>query len=111
MNPFYALQNEGMGTRFQQAIPQQFLLQNNPDRFGQPISKFTFSETPFPQQASATNNIQDTFQRLPSQQEVLLNNQFFPSNNNDLLQDNFKDDSLRVNLDRFSSIAEKLNNR
>ena len=100
-----------MGTRFQQAIPQQLILQSNPDRFGQPVSKFSFSQPQFTQQLSANNNIQDTFQRNPSQSSVTLNNHFFPSRNNGLLQNRFRDESLQLSLDKFSPPREQFENR
>ena len=100
-----------MGTRFQQAIPQQLILQSNPDRFGQPVSKFSFSQPQFTQQLSANDNIQDTFQRKPSQSTVPLSNHFFPSRNNGLLQNRFRDESLLLNLDRFSPVKKKFENR
>ena len=100
-----------MGTRFQQAIPQKLILQSNPDRFGQPVSQFSFSQPQFTQQLSANSNIQDTIQRKPSQSTVQLNNQFFPSRNNGLLQNRFRDESLLLNFDKFSPVKEQFENR
>ena len=100
-----------MGTRFQQAIPQQSILQTNPDRFGQPVSQLSFSQSQFSQQLPTTSNIHDTFRQNPSQSELSLNNQFFPSRNNGLLQNRFRDKSLLSNIENFLPIKEKTENR
>ena len=100
-----------MGTRFQQAIPQKLILQSNPDPFGQPVSKFSFSQPQFTQQLSANDNIQDTFQRNPSQSTVTLNNHFFPSRNNGLVQNRLRDESLQLNLNKFAPAKEQFDNR
>ena len=99
-----------MGTRFHQPIPQQFLQQSNPDRFGQPVSNAPFSQSQFSQQLSPGNNIQDSFRLNPSQSDLILKNQFFPSRNNGLQQDTYRDGSEVLNFDNFSPIKEKIEN-
>ena len=99
-----------MGTRFQQSIPPHLLLQNNPNRFSQSISRLSFLQSRFPQSTTG-NSIQNTIQRHPSHLTRLSNNQFPSASKNQLLHDKLNTESLNINIDPFSSDDPTFNKR
>ena len=99
-----------MGKRYQQHIPPHLLLQTDPNRFGQSISRYSFLPSRFPE-SSTGNTMQNTLQRHPSQLTLLSNNQFSSSNNNELLQEKLNAELLNANIDPFSSDESNFNKR
>ena len=99
-----------MGTRYPQPVHPHLLLQTDPNRFGQLISRFSFLQSGFPD-SSTGNTLQNTLHRHPSQLSLLSNNQFFSSNNNQLLQEKLNTELQNVNIDRFSTDEANFNRR
>ena len=92
-----------MGMRFQQAIPPQFLLQGSPNRFSQPISHLSFSQSQLQQLSGDGSGRPNAFQGQQSQLAAISSNPFSSSNTNQLLQESFDKESLQMHISPFSS--------
>ena len=99
-----------MGTKIQQPIHPSLLLQDSPNRFVRPATRFSFSQSQY-HQPSSDNAILSALHRQPSQVPILLNRHYSTSGTGQLLQENFNEGSSQMNLEHLSSVEQYPNDR